>query len=143
MSLNSRIRQRDRDAILQSLGAGVVPRRGLQHVQVGRAKEVSALLGDLDRVTDGGSAIRFVIGEFGSGKSFFLHLIRTAALEKQMVTMHGDLTPDRRIFATGGQARSLYAELARNLSTRTNPDGVDLPRWWSVSSARHRRVRAN
>ena len=123
MPANSRIRQRDRDAILQSLSAGVVPRRGLQHVQVGRAQEVSALLRDLERVLDGGSAIRFVIGEYGSGKSFFLHLIRTTALEKQMVTMHGDLTPDRRIFATGGQARSLYTELARNLSTRTNPDG--------------------
>lgn len=120
---SERIRPRDRDAILQSLAAGVVPRRGLQHVQVGRAREVTALLGDLERVTDGGSAIRFIIGEYGSGKSFFLHLIRTAALEKQMVTMHGDLTPDRRIHATGGQARTLYAELARNLSTRTNPDG--------------------
>ena len=127
MSRSTRIRPRDRDAILQSLVAGVVPRRGLQHIQVGRAQEVSALLGDLDRVIDGGSAIRFVIGEYGSGKSFFLHLIRTAALEKQLVTMHGDLTPDRRIFATGGQARSLYSELARNLSTRANPDGGGLP----------------
>ncbi len=126
MPANSRIRPRDRDAILQSLAAGVVPRRGLQHVQVGRAQEVTALLGDLERVIDGGSAIRFVIGEYGSGKSFFLHVIRTAALEKQMVTMHGDLTPDRRIFATGGQGRSLYTELARNLSTRTNPDGGGL-----------------
>ncbi len=127
MSRSMRIRPRDRDAILQSLAAGVVPRRGLQHIQVGRANEVSALLRDLERVIDGGSSIRFVIGEYGSGKSFFLHLIRTAALEKQMVTMHGDLTPDRRIFATGGQARSLYAELARNLSTRTSPDGGGLP----------------
>ena len=126
MLSNCRIRPRDRDAILQSLAAGVVPRRGLQHVQVGRAAEVAALLGDLDRVVDGGSAIRFVIGEYGSGKSFFLHLIRTTALEKQMVTMHGDLTPDRRIFATGGQARSLYTELTRNLSTRTSPDGGGL-----------------
>ena len=127
MSRSTRIRPRDRDAILQSLAAGVVPRRGLQHIQVGRANEVSALLGELDRVIDGGSAIRFLIGEYGSGKSFFLHLIRTAALEKQLVTMHGDLTPDRRIYATGGQARSLYTELARNLSTRTNPDGGALP----------------
>ena len=126
MPTSSRIRPRDRDAILQSLAAGVVPRRGLQHVQVGRANEVSALLGDLERVLDGGSAIRLVIGEYGSGKSFFLHLIRTAALEKQMVTMHGDLTPDRRLSATGGQARSLYTELTRNLSTRTNPDGGGL-----------------
>lgn len=126
MSRSVRIRPRDRDAILQSLVAGVVPRRGLQHIQVGRANEISALLRDIDRVIDGGSAIRFVIGEYGSGKSFFLHLIRTAALEKQLVTMHGDLTPDRRIFATGGQARSLYTELTRNLSTRTNPDGGGL-----------------
>ncbi len=123
MANDSRIRTRDRDAILQSLAAGVVPRRGLQHVQVGRATEVAALLRDVERVADGGSSIRFVIGEYGSGKSFFLHLIRTAALEKQMVTMHADLSPDRRLFATGGQARSLYTELAKNISTRTNPDG--------------------
>ena len=126
MAAEFRIRPRDRDAILQSLAAGVVPRRGLQHVQVGRASEVSALLSDLDRIIDGGSAIRFVIGEYGSGKSFFLHLIRSAALEKNVVTMHGDLTPDRRIHATGGQARNLYAELARNLATRTNPEGGGL-----------------
>ena len=126
MAAESRIRPRDRDAILQSLAAGVVPRRGLQHVQVGRASEVSALLSDLDRIIDGGSAIRFVIGEYGSGKSFFLHLIRAAALEKNVVTMHGDFTPDRRIHATGGQARNLYAELARNLATRTNPEGGGL-----------------
>ena len=126
MAAESRIRPRERDAILQSLAAGVVPRRGLQHVQVGRASEVSALLSDLDRIIDGGSAIRFVIGEYGSGKSFFLHLIRSAALEKNVVTMHGDLTPDRRIHSTGGQARNLYAELARNLATRTNPEGGGL-----------------
>ena len=118
-----RVRRRDRDAIFQSLAAGVVPRRGLHHIQVGRANEVAALLRDLERVTDGGSSIKFIVGEFGSGKSFFLHLIRSAALEKQMVTMHADLAPDRRLQATGGQARRLYSELARNLGTRTNPEG--------------------
>lgn len=64
------IRPRDRDAILQSLSAGVVPRRGLQYIQVGRAGEVKALLQDLDRVADGGSSIRLIIGEYGSGKTF-------------------------------------------------------------------------
>lgn len=118
-----RIRPRDRDAILQSLGAGVVPRRGQQHIQVGRAAEVAALLRDIERIADGGSAIRFVIGEYGAGKSFFLQLIRAIALEKNLITMHADLSPDRRLHATGGQARALYAELARNLSTRTSPEG--------------------
>lgn len=123
----TRIRPRDRDAILQSLSAGVVPRRGQQHIQVGRAPEVAALLQDIERIADGGSAIRFVIGEYGAGKSFFLQLVRSIALEKNLITMHADLSPDRRLHATGGQARTLYAELARNIATRTNPEGGGLP----------------
>lgn len=118
-----RLRPRERDAIVQSLRAGVTPRTGLQHIQVGRVREVEALLKDIDRISDGGSSIRFIIGEFGSGKSFFLQLIRTIALEKGLVTIHADLSPDKRLHATGGQARNLYAELTRNLSTRTKPEG--------------------
>ena len=120
---SSRIRSRDRDAILQSLKAGVVPRRGLQHVQVGRAEEVKALMRDIERISDGGSAVRFVIGEYGSGKTFLLQLVRSVALEEGLVTMHGDLAPDRRMQSSQGQARALYAELARNLATRTKPEG--------------------
>ena len=123
MSPGGKIRPRERDAILQSLGAGIVPRVGQQHIQVGRAREVTALVEDIDRIADGGSAIRFVIGEYGSGKTFFLQLIRSVAMEKRLVTAHADLTPDRRLHATGGQARSLYAELMRNLSTRSKPEG--------------------
>ncbi len=118
-----KLRLRERDAIIQSLRAGVTPRTGLQHIQVGRVREVEALLKDIDRVCDGGSAFRLIIGDFGSGKSFFLQLIRTIALERGLVTVHGDLSPDRRLHATGGQARNLFAELMRNMSTRTKPDG--------------------
>jgi hypothetical protein len=118
-----RLRPRERDAIIQSLRAGVTPRTGLQHIQVGRVQEVKALFKDIERISVGSSAFRLVIGDFGSGKSFFLQLIRAIALEKGLVTIHADLSPDRRLHATGGQARNLYAELMRNLSTRTKPDG--------------------
>lgn len=117
------IRPRDRDAVIQSLRAGVVPRVGQHLIQVGRKHEIETLVADLDRLADGGAAIRFVIGEYGSGKTFFLNLIRAVAMEKKLVTANADLNPDRRLHATGGQARSLYAELMRNLSTRTKPDG--------------------
>ena len=117
------IRPRDRDTILQALSAGVVPRVGLRHVQVGRAKEVAALVRDIDRIADGGSAIRFVIGEYGAGKTFFLNLVRLIALERRCVTLQADLAPDRRIHASGGQARNLYAEAVRNMATRTKPEG--------------------
>lgn len=119
----SRLKPRERDAIVQALRAGVVPKLGLRHIQVGRAREIGELVKDIDRIADGGSAIRFIIGEYGSGKTFFMNLVRLIALEKGMVAMFADLAPDRRIYATGGQARGLYAEMARNLSTRTKPDG--------------------
>jgi P-loop Domain of unknown function (DUF2791) len=122
-----RLRPRDRDAIVSSLRAGVVPRRGFAHIQVGRADEVTAIGRDLDRVADGGSMVRFVIGDYGAGKTFFLNLAASMAAEKKLVTAAADLTPDRRLHATGGQARGLYAELMRNLSTRATPDGGALP----------------
>ncbi|AUT68215.1 MULTISPECIES: ATP-binding protein [Paraburkholderia] len=117
------IRPRDRDAVLQSLRAGVVPRIGQHLIQVGRAHELEALLKDIERVADGGSSFRIVVGEYGAGKTFFLNLVRAIALEKKLVTVHADLNPDRRLHASGGQARSLYAELVKNMATRTKPEG--------------------
>ncbi|SDY01924.1 ATP-binding protein [Delftia lacustris] len=121
--MNAPIRPRDRDAVLQSLRAGVVPRSGQHLIQVGRVREIETLVADVARIADGGSAFRVVIGEYGAGKTFFLNLVRAVALEKKLVVATADLNPDRRLHASGGQARSLYAELMRNLSTRTKPDG--------------------
>lgn len=118
-----RITERDRSAILSSLGAGVVPRVGLAHVQVGRKAEVAAILQDLDRVERGGASVRFVVGRFGSGKTFFVHLIQTVALERKFVVAKADITTDRRMAATGGQARSLFSELMKNVATKGKPDG--------------------
>ena len=120
---NPQIKRRERDSIVQALRAGVVPRLGLRHIQVGRAREIEELVRDFERIGEGGAAIRFIIGEYGSGKTFFLNLIRLIALEKGMVVLSADMAPDRRLHATGGQSRSLYAEMARNVSTRTKPEG--------------------
>jgi len=120
------IRARDRDAVLLALRAGVVPRTGQHLIQVGRSKELESMLVDVDRVANGGAAFRLVIGEYGSGKTFFLNLVRAVALERRLVVVNADLTPDRRLHASGGQARSLYAELMRNTSTRAKPEGAAL-----------------
>lgn len=117
------IRQKDRDAVMQSLRAGVVPRSGQHLIQVGRTREIETLVSEIDRIADGGSGFRMIIGEYGAGKTFFLNLIRSVAMEKKLVVAAADLNPDRRLHASGGQARSLYAELMRNLSTRAKPDG--------------------
>jgi len=117
------IKSKDRDTILNALRSGVVPRIGLQHIQVGRKREIEALLSDIDRVASGGGALRFVIGEYGAGKTFFLFLVRQLALAKNLVVMQADLSPDKRLHSTTGHARALYAELAQNAATRTAPDG--------------------
>lgn len=117
------IRPKERDTIIQALSAGVVPRVGLRHIQVGRKREVEAIVRDLDRIADGGAAIRFIIGDYGAGKTFFLNLIRVVALEKRLVTVQADFAPDRRLHATGGRARNLYAEAIRNMATRNRPEG--------------------
>ncbi len=122
-----KIRPKDRATIIQALKAGVVPRSGLHHVQVGRSEELRQLNKDIDLIVDGGSSIRLVIGEYGAGKTFFLNLVRMIAMEKGLIVVNADLAPDRRLHASGGQARSLFAELTRNMSSRTKADGGALP----------------
>lgn len=119
----TRIKDRDRQAIIKALRAGVVPRVGLQHIQVGRKAEVAAIVDDLKHAEEGGAGVRFVIGRFGAGKSFFLNLATSVALEKGFLVARADITTDRRLHGTGGQARALFAELMRNLATKARPEG--------------------
>jgi hypothetical protein len=118
-----KIRDRDRQAILKSLRAGVVPRVGLQHIQVGRKNEISAILRDLQQTGEGSAGVRFVIGRFGSGKSFFLNLASVVAIEQGFLVARADITTDRRLHGSGGQARALYSELMRNLASKAKPEG--------------------
>lgn len=124
---NFQIKRRERDAVLQSLQAGLVPKQGLHLIQVGRKAEVTAMLADVERIADGGSAFRIVVGRFGSGKSFFLNLVRNLAFQKKLVVAQADFSMERRLYATGGEARALYSELVRNIATKTQPDGGALP----------------
>ena len=121
------IPRREATAILNSLAAGVTPRAGLRHIAVGRLKEVNALKQDLDQVSGGGASIRFIIGRYGSGKSFLLQLIRSYALDSKFVVADVDFSPERRLFGSGDEAIATYRELARNMSTQTRPDGNALP----------------
>ncbi|MGF6440395.1 ATP-binding protein [Paraburkholderia youngii] len=126
MSANPPIRPKDRDRLMQALSAGVVPSIGQHHIAVGRNKELDALLRNIMRVADGGSSFTLVTGEYGSGKTFFVELVNAIALEKKLVATRADLDPQRRLHATQGQARSLYRELMRNISTRAKPEGEAL-----------------
>jgi len=124
---SARITSRERSAILGSLGAGVVPGIGLHHIQVGRKDELDAMIDDLKKIENASASIRFVVGRYGSGKTFFLNIVRAVALDRKLVVAQGDITTERRLQGSDGRARSLYSELMRNLATRAKPDGGGLP----------------
>ncbi len=111
------------NTLLTSLSAGVVPRVGAPYIAIGRTDEISSLLGDLEAVKDGGSACRFLIGRYGSGKSFLIQLIRGNALERGFICADADLSPERRLSGGNGCGLATYRELMRNLSSKTAPDG--------------------
>jgi ribosomal protein L17 len=117
------IKTKEREIIIQSLRSGVVPRLGLQHIQVGRSDELKSFISNITTIANGGTSFRLVIGEYGSGKTFFLSLIRSIALQQGLVTMNADLSPTKRLHGTDGQARLLLSELIASLSTRTKQDG--------------------
>lgn len=117
------INRRESAALMNSLTAGVVPRIGLRHIAVGRLAEVNAFLKDLATIEAGGAAFRFVCGQYGSGKSFLLQMIRNNAMERSFVLMDADLSPERRLTGTKGQGLATYKELMQHLSSRTRPEG--------------------
>ena len=115
-------------SLLSSLSAGVVPRSGAPYIAIGREEEISALLEDLEKISDGEGRMRFLVGRYGSGKSFLIQLLRGYALEKDFITADTDLSPDRRLYGTGGSGRATYRELIRNLASKSSPDGAALPK---------------
>lgn len=120
------IKPKDRETIIQSLRSGVVPRAGLHHIQVGRSNELRSFVKNIETIAEGGASFRFVIGDYGSGKTFFLSMVRSVALEKGLVVMNSDLSPFKRIVGSGGKSRSLLADLISSMSTRSKQDGYAL-----------------
>ncbi|KRL20874.1 ATP-binding protein [Lactobacillus gallinarum] len=128
-----RVPKRIAQTVLNSLKGGVVPRIGLPYITVGRKEEIEALLHDVDIIQDGGASFRFIVGRYGSGKSFLLQTIRNYVMDKNFVVVDGDLSPERRLQGSKGQGLATYRELIQNLSTKTRPEGgaltLILDRW--------------
>lgn len=122
-----RIKEKEATAIINSLSGGVVPRIGVQHITVGRKLEIEAFTSALDDVKNGHSMMKFWIGDFGSGKSFMLHLINTVAIKQKFVVANADFTPENRLYSNDGKAVALYSAIMDNVAIQTKPEGGALP----------------
>ena len=132
---NRKVPRRIAQTVLNSLKGGVVPRVGLPYITVGRKSEIEALLHDVDILEEGGASFRFIVGRYGSGKSFLIQTIRNYVMDKGFIVADADLSPERRLQGTRGQGLATYRELISNLSTKTKPEGgaltLVLDRWIS------------
>lgn len=130
---NKKVPKRIAQVILNSLKGGVVPRIGLPYITVGRKNEIEALLHDVEIISDGGASFRFIVGRYGSGKSFLIQAIRNYVMDRGFIVADADLAPERRLQGTGGQGLATYRELISNLATKTKPEGgaltLVLDRW--------------
>src|SRR5665648_43295 len=122
-----RIKEKEATAIINSLSGGVVPRIGVEHITVGRKLEIEAFTSALDDVKNGHSMVKFWIGDFGSGKSFILHLINTVAIKQKFVVANADFTPENRLYSNDGKAVALYSAIMDNVAIQTKPEGGALP----------------
>ena len=123
-----KIPKRVLNSLLLSVSAGVVPRMGAPYIAIGRKDEISALLSDLEQINEGCGTMRFIIGRYGSGKSFLMQLIRGYALERDFLTADADLSPERRLYGSSGTGVATYRELIKNLASKSSPDGNALPK---------------
>ncbi len=130
---NRKAPKRISQTVFNSLKGGVVPRIGLPYIAVGRKSEIEALLHDVDIISEGGASCRFIVGRYGSGKSFLLQTIRNYVMDRGFIVADADLSPERRLQGTRGQGLATYRELIGNLSTKTKPEGgaltLVLDRW--------------
>lgn len=117
------IKPKEATAIINSLLGGVVPKIGVHHITVGRSEEVDAFIKALEDVKNGHSMVKFWIGDFGSGKSFILHLLKTVALKQKFVVANADFTPDNRLYSNDGKGTVLYSAIMDNIAIRTKPEG--------------------
>jgi len=115
------------NVLMNALKGGVVPRTGLEYITVGRTQEINAILHDIEMIEEGSASFRFIVGKYGSGKSFLLQTIRNYATAKGFAVVDADLSPERRFAGTKGQGLATYKELIQNLSTKSKPDGGALP----------------
>lgn len=122
-----KIKSKEATAIINSLSGGVVPRIGVQHITVGRKLEIEAFTSALDDVKNGHSMVKFWIGDFGSGKSFMLHLLNTVATKQKFVVANADFTPENRLYSNDGKAVALYSAIMDNVAIQTKPEGGALP----------------
>ncbi len=106
--------------IVTALNSGLVPRSGIENIMVGREDIIEQIDKDLENVKNGLSMTKFIIGKYGTGKSFMQALITQKGYDKNFVVSKVDFSPYRRLYNNDGMGRATYVEIIKNMTSRTS-----------------------
>lgn len=109
------------DIVIEALRIGEVPAEGQDAIATGIDAQVTALDRELERVAEGRGRVRFVRGEFGSGKTFFLRYLAARARAQGFAAAYVRVAyPEVPLH----KPMSIYREVATHLGVREQPDGA-------------------
>jgi len=107
------LRQHQSLNIINALRRGTVPADGLERIVVGLDVEEEVISKQLEYAANSGGDLKFVRGDFGSGKTFFVSRALEIAANKEFVTAHVFISP----LAPLSKPKGLYQQICSNLRT--------------------------
>jgi adenosylhomocysteinase len=99
--------------IINALRRGTVPKSGLERIAVGLDVEESVISRQLDYVAQSGGDLKFIRGEYGSGKTFLVARALEIARTKGFVTSHVIISSSSPLYKIKG----IYQQICANLRT--------------------------
>ena len=99
--------------IVNALRRGTVPASGLERIAVGLDIEEGVIGKQLDYVAQGGGDVKFIRGEYGSGKTFLVARALEIARTKGFVTSHVLISSSTPLY----KLRGIYQQVCANLRT--------------------------
>ncbi|WP_298667751.1 BREX system ATP-binding protein BrxD [uncultured Methanofollis sp.] len=106
--------------IINALRRGTVPASGLERLAVGLSVEEGVIGGQLDFAASGGADIKFVCGDYGSGKTFLVARALEIAREKRFVTAHVMISADTPLH----KQSALYYRILSSLRTAEHENAL-------------------
>ena len=100
--------------IVNALRRGTVPASGLERIAVGLDVEEGVIAKQLDYVAQSGGDLKFIRGDYGSGKTFLVARALEIASQKGFATSHVVISSSTPLY----RIKAIYQQICANLRTK-------------------------
>jgi hypothetical protein len=122
--------------LIKALRSGTVPRDGASEIFVGHDQQISELMHELRDVKDSNaSSIRFIQGNYGSGKTMITSYLVEQALQMNYCVSHIVIDPTLQL----GNFDQVYRSFCQNLRSPQSQNGsglINILENWSLKQLR-------